>query len=371
MTSTDTGTPPTGTLPISHAATSPAGTGDADTGAERHRSTSPTDRYSTRQIMVALVVGVLLLQIGFITSYVAAFHQPTPHDIPIAVVAEAGLPEGMDQQVADRLNAIDSRPVEARVAANTYEVRNLIDDREIMGAYVVSPTGTDTLITASGAGSSAATALESVFTKVDAAEHRAFVVRDEVPVGLHDNRGLSGFYLSIGWVVGGYLLAAAIGLLIGAPRTRREAWVHTAVMAGYALVSGFLGAFVTTNVLGTFSGHLLPLALLGTGVVFATGMFTMGLRAVVGILAVPLAILIFVVLGNPSAGGAFGSNVLPSFYAAIGRWITPGAGTEGVRSIVYFAGTGVGQPALTLAIYAVAGTAALVGMTVWRTRGRR
>ncbi|MFC4603803.1 hypothetical protein [Rhodococcus kronopolitis] len=344
---------------------------DADNGAQPHRSTSPTDRYSTRQIMVALVAGILLLQLGFITSYVAAFHQPTPHDIPIAVVAEAGLPAGIDQQVADRLNAIDSRPVEARVAANTFEARNLIDSREIMGAYVVSASGTDTLITASAAGSSAATALEAIFTEADAAEHRTFVVRDEVPVGVHDNRGLSGFYLAIGWVVGGYLLAAAIGLLIGAPRTRREAWTHTAVMAGYALVSGFLGALVTTNLLGTFTGHLLPLSLLGAGVVFATGMFTMGLRAVVGILAVPLAILIFVVLGNPSAGGAFGSNVLPGFYAAIGRWITPGAGTEGVRSIVYFGGTGIGQPSLTLVGYAVAGTAALIGMTTWRVRRSR
>lgn len=70
--------------------------------------------------------------------------------------------------------------------------------------------------------------------------------------------------------------------------------------------------------------------------VFGTAMFTLGLRAAIGVLAVPLAIAVFVILGNPSAGGAFGSNVIPSFYAAIGRWITPGAGTEGVRSIVYF-----------------------------------
>lgn len=338
------------------------------TTTEPHRSTSPTDRYSPRQIMVAVVLGVLLLQLGFITSYVAAFHQPTPRDIPIAVIADPGLPAGADQQVTDRLNGIDGHPVDARIAANTFEARTLIRDREIMGAYVISPTGPDTLITASGAGSSAATALEGIFTKADAAQHRTFVVRDEVPVAVHDNRGLSGFYLSLGWVVGGYLLAAAIGLLIGAPRTLREAGSHIAIMAGYAVVSGFLGALITTHMLGTFTGHLLPLSLLGAGVVFATGVFTMGLRAAVGIVAVPLAILIFVVLGNPSAGGAFGSNVLPGFYAAIGRWITPGAGTEGVRSIVYFQSTGVGQPALALAIYAVTGVGLVLGCTARHTR---
>ncbi|MGW0040689.1 hypothetical protein [Rhodococcus sp. NPDC003348] len=341
---------------------------DAATETAPHRSTSPTDRYSPRQILIAVTIGVLLLQLGFITSYVAAFHQPTPRDIPIAVVAEAGLPAGIDQQVADRLNDIDGHPVQARVAASTYELRTLIAQREVMGGYALAATGPDTLITASGAGTSAASALEGIFTKVTAEQGRTFVVRDEVPVGAHDNRGLSGFYLSIGWVVGGYLLAAAIGLLIGAPRTLREAGLHTALMAAYSLASGFLGALVTTNLLGTFTGHLLPLSLLGAGVVFATGMFTMGMRAALGILAVPLAILIFVVLGNPSAGGAFGSNVLPTFYAAIGRWITPGAGTEGVRSIVYFHGTGVGAPIVTLVVYTLVGLAAVFACTARAAR---
>jgi hypothetical protein len=59
------------------------------------------------------------------------------------------------------------------------------------------------------------------------------------------------------------------------------------------------------------------------------------------------------------AGGAFGPNVLPDFYAAVGRWITPGIGTEGVRSIVYFSGTGLGQPALALALYSIIGVGLL------------
>ncbi|MFD5330191.1 YbaK/EbsC family protein, partial [Streptomyces sp. NPDC127092] len=237
---------------------------------------SPVSKYGAPRVMVALVFGVLLLQLGFILSYVAAFHQPTPRDIEIGVVAAEGLPAGTDQQVADRLDAIDGRPLRARVVS----------------------------------------------------EGRQFTVRDEIPVGAHDNRGLSGFYLAVGWVVGGYLLAAAIGLFIGAPRTLRQASVHTAVLFGYAVLSGALGALITTHVLGTFAGHWFPLWLLGTGVVFGTAVFTLGLRASVGILAVPLAIAVFVILGNPSAGGAFGSNVIPAFYAAIGRWITPGAGTE-------------------------------------------
>ncbi|MFC9514713.1 hypothetical protein ACFTSD_03210 [Nocardiaceae bacterium NPDC056970] len=328
----------------------------------------PLQRFGPRKVMAALIVGVLALQLGFILSYVAAFHQPTPRDISVAVVAGPGLPAGIPQQSVDKLNALDGHPVDARVATDTAEVRRLLRDREIQGAYVIEPNGTDTLITASAGGSSIASALESIFEKVADSQHRQIVVRDEIPVGAHDNRGLSGFYLSIGWVVGGYLLAAAIGLIIGAPATLRQAWAQVAVMFGYSVVSGALGALITTHGLGTFAGHWFPLWILGAGVVFATGLFTLGLRAAVGILAVPLAIAVFVVLGNPSAGGAFGANVIPSFYAAIGKWITPGAGTEGVRSIVYFDNVGLGQPAAALALYAAVGAVLLIGFTARRAR---
>ncbi|KQU56530.1 hypothetical protein ASG84_20440 [Rhodococcus sp. Leaf278] len=318
--------------------------------------------------MSLLAAAVLVLQLGFILSYVSAFHQPTPHAIPIAVVTESGLPEGLDQQTADRLDAIDGAPLDARTAADTAEVRSLLRDRDIIGAFVVGANGTDTLITAGAAGSSEATALQSIFSEVESAQGRQFVVRDEIPVGVHDNRGLTGFYLSVGWVVGGYLLAAAFGLLIGAPSSRRETCIQVGILAVYALASGALGAFLTTHVLGTFAGHWFPLTLLGTGVVFATGLVTMGLRALIGVAAVPAAIVLFVILGNPSAGGAFGAEVLPSLYASIGRWITPGIGTEGVRSIVYFSGTGLGQPALGLALYILVGVALLSAAALRRRR---
>ena len=313
--------------------------------------------------VVWIAFGVLLLQLGFIASYVAAFHQPTPRDIPIAVVAEQGLPAGIDTDTADKLNAIDGSPLDARAVASTEDARSLIRDREVLGAYVVSAAGTDTVITASAAGSSISAALESIFTEVEASQGRQFVVRDDIPVGIHDNRGLSGFYLSVGWVVGGYLLAAAIGLLVGAPKSRRDAAAQLGIFAAYSVLSGALGALIVTHLLGTFAGHWFPLWLLGTGVVFATSMFTLGLRAAIGVAAVPIAIIVFVILGNPSAGGAFGPYVLPEFYAAVGRWITPGIGTEGVRSIVYFSGTGLGQPALALAVYSVVGIALLFAFT--------
>ena len=89
--------------------------------------------------VVWLAAGVLILQLGFILSYVAAFHQPTPREIPIVIVAAQGLPAGLDADTADKLNAIEGTPLDARTADSTGDARALIRNREVLGAYVLSP----------------------------------------------------------------------------------------------------------------------------------------------------------------------------------------------------------------------------------------
>jgi hypothetical protein len=108
-------------------------------------------------------------------------------------------------------------------------------------------------------------------------------------------------------------------------------------------------------VLGVFDGHLLALSALGALLVFAVGAFTMALQVWTGLVGIGLAILLFVVLGNPSAGGAYPAPLLPPFWAGIGPWLPPGAGTDAVRGIVYFGGAGAGSACAVLAAYAVVG----------------
>jgi hypothetical protein len=118
------------------------------------------------------------------------------------------------------------------------------------------------------------------------------------------------------------------------------------------------GALITGPLLGVFDGHLLALSAFGALLVFAVGAFTTALQVWTGLVGIGLAILLFVILGNPSAGGAYPAPLLPPFWAAIGPWLPPGAGTSAVRGIVYFAGAGVGQAGLVLAGYAVVGLVA-------------
>jgi hypothetical protein len=305
---------------------------------------------------VVLVVGVLLLQLGFVLSYVGAFHAPTPRQVPLAVVAPAGAPAGTAEQVAGQLGALPGDPLDTRVAATEDDARRLLTDREVDGVLLVGPATSDTLLVAGAEGGAVSTALSQVLGQVEAAQQRTVTTQDAVPAGDSDARGLSAFYLAVGWVVGGYLVASIIGVSAGSrPLTRARGAVRLGSLAVYAVVSGVGGALITGPVLGVFDGHLLALSAVGALVVFAVGAFTMALQVWTGLVGIGLAILLFVVLGNPSAGGAYPAPLLPPFWSAIGPWLQPGAGTDAVRGIVYFGGAGAGRACLVLAAYAVVG----------------
>ncbi|MEU2347106.1 DUF3533 domain-containing protein [Modestobacter sp. NPDC049651] len=306
-----------------------------------------------------LVIGVLLLQLGFVLSYVGAFHSPSPRQVPVAVVAPAGAPAGTAEQVADRLDGLGGDPLDARVAAGEDAARALLADREVDGVYLLGTGTEDRLLVAGAEGGAVSSALTEVVTRVDAAQGRTVTTEDALPAAASDARGLSAFYLAVGWVVGGYLVASIIGVSAGSrPVTRLRGLVRLGALAVYSLVSGIGGAVIVGPVLDVFDGHFWALAGFGALLVFAVGAFTTALQVWTGLVGIGLAILLFVVLGNPSAGGAYPAPLLPPFWAAIGPWLPPGAGTDAVRGIVYFGGAGVGAASLVLVGYAVVGVVA-------------
>jgi hypothetical protein len=304
-----------------------------------------------------LVVAVLLLQLGFIASYVGAFHDPSAHRIPLAVAVDGPAPAGTAAKLAAELNAVAGSPLDARTAGSPAGARSLIRSRDVDGALVVDPSGTaDTLQVASAEGAAVSTALTEVLTAVEAAQHRTVTTVDVIPAAALDARGLSSFYAAVGWIVGGYLCASLLSISAGSRKLNRErAVIRLCALALYAIASGIGGAVLVGPVFGALTGHAVEVAALGALVVFAAGSFTVALQALTGVIGIGLTVLIFVVLGNPSAGGAYPYPLLPPFWRAIGPWLPPGAGTSALRGIVYFGDAGVVGPVVVLASYALLG----------------
>jgi hypothetical protein len=302
---------------------------------------------------IALISGVLLLQLAFILSYVGAFHAPTPQRIPIAVVA----PAQVSARVVKQLNAVPSGPLAASAVSSQQQAEQRIKAGEVPAALVVNPSAsTDRLLVASAAGTAEVSAVEQVITTLEAREHRTAAVTDLVPLQPGDGRGLTGFYLVIGWIVGGYLVASLLGVSGGArPATTRRAVIRLLAMLPYAIVSGMGGAIVVGPALGALTGHFVALWWLGALLVLASAAVTMAFQVLFGVIGIGLTVLVFVVLGNPSAGGAYQAGLLPEFWRAIGNALPNGAGTDAVRRIVYFGSHGIGGHLAVIAAYAVAG----------------
>jgi hypothetical protein len=304
-----------------------------------------------------LVLGVLALQLLFIASYVGALHDPEPRDVPFGVAA----PGAAAGRTVTRLAGLPGTPLDPRVVRDEADARKKIMDREIDGALVVDPRGTrDTLLVASGGGTALVTTLEGLVTEVERAGRRTVRTVDVSP---------TSDYLVVGWCVGGYLCASILAISTGArPADPRRAAIRLIVMALVAIVGGLGGAVIVGPVLGALPGAVVDLWGLGALITFAVGAATLALQGVFGIVGIGLAILLVVVAGNPSAGGAFPLPMLPPFWKAIGPALPPGAGTWAARSVAYFRSNDLTLSLLVLWAWAVAGTAITMLAAVLRRR---
>ncbi|MFJ2793837.1 DUF3533 domain-containing protein [Streptomyces sp. NPDC087290] len=312
-----------------------------------------------------LVIGVLGLQLLFIASYVGALHKPKPTDVPFGVVA----PRQMSAQLLTDLKNLPGGPLDPRTVADAATAREQILDRRIDGALVVDPRGTtDTVLIASGGGASLATTLTKIVTEADRTQQRTVRSVDLAPASHQDFNGISSFYLVVGWCVGGYLCASILAISAGSkPANGQRAVIRTGVMALYSIAGGIGGAIIIGPILGALPGSFWGLSGLGALTVFAVGMITLALQALTGIVGIGLAVLVVVIAGNPSAGGAYPLPMIPDFWRAIGPALPPGAGTWVARSIAYFRGNAVTGPLLVLSAWAVVGTAITLLIAMRRT----
>ncbi|TWP36069.1 DUF3533 domain-containing protein [Leekyejoonella antrihumi] len=307
---------------------------------------------------IGLLIGAILVQFGFIASYVGAFHDPQPHALTVTVVAS----HGWQGYVSNELNAVPGKPVWAYASTDEASAKQNLKDGKRQAVYLFNRDGTkDTLLVNSAEGSSITAAMETIFHQVATKKHRTLAVNDVVPVQKGDERGLTSFYLVVGWLVGGYLMASLLGIRKGpkARNFRRVLWRLFGCLA-YACLSGLGGAWIVGPLLGALTGHFWAMAGIGMLLSMCASIFTMGMEALFGIIGVGVSIVLFVVLGNPSAGGAFGYQLLPTFWRVIGPWLPNGAGVDSVRSVVYLGGTDIRFHLAVIAWWLVVGLLALL-----------
>ena len=299
-----------------------------------------------RQLAVT-VVALPVVVVAAVLAFAWPAGRIAPRDLPVGIV---GTTPNSQRAVAE-LDRADAGAFDFRLYTDQAAARAAIRDREVYGAFVVTPTGS-TVLEASAAGPMVAQLLTATGQRL-AAHAGAGAARsshvgtapstksvDVVPISTKDPRGviLSSALLPLS--ICSILIAAAVAALIGF----RPAWRQLVALAVVSAAAGAGAYLIAQGVLGALPHHHVAtwgaLAL----TVLAISAATAGLYALVGTAGLAASAAVMVFVGNPFSGATSAPPLLPGAVRDIGQWLPPGAGASLLRDVTYFGGNGAAGP---------------------------
>ncbi|NGO08338.1 ABC transporter permease [Streptomyces sp. HC44] len=318
--------------------------------------TAPAPQGATGLKGVLLPV-VIVLAIGsiFVSVFLAAFHAPRPHDLPIAVVGttqrleqiagglELGLPGGFEVKRYPAENA----------------ARHALQDRKVYAAYVTGPGRTAELLYAGANGPSVTSTVTGAFSGVAEANGDRLTVRDVVPASAGDTRGMSVFYAGFGVVLAGFLFGMMTYQM--APRLQYR-W-RLASLAAFSILAGVLVAVIA----GSLGFSALPGPFLGIAGVIAlmaaaVGSATMAFMRVFGRAGMSLAAVVLFTFGNSTSGGTLPTAYLPDWLHPFSEILPVGVGVRAVQGLSHFNNDGLTAGVVVLVTWILVAA----GVLFWR-----
>jgi hypothetical protein len=326
----------------------------------RRNALAPAIRSHTREALV--LAAAVVVQLALIASFTGAMSRPTLQDATLGLVASPAASRPTAAAVP-QLAGVSYRVLPSPAAA-TAEVR----DGALPAALLVGARN-DTLVVADAAGLTLVAAIsEAVSAQV--AKHGVPVATEDVrPLPPGDPRGLGSYLLVVGWIIGGYLGMTLLSRVRGAAAGSVRGTAVTLGMAAlYAIASAALGVVLVDPLMGVLTGHPWTLLAAGSLIVFAATVVTAALTSLVGLPGIVIAIVMFVLLGNPTSGGSVPVQMLSGGYRFLAGVLPTNAGMGLVRGFAYFDGNQIARPLLVLSIYAGVSLAACLGLALRRTR---
>ncbi|MEV6162794.1 ABC transporter permease [Streptomyces sp. NPDC052052] len=315
------------------------------------RPPGPGDRWAAFKASPYLPAVVLLFIISaaaglFAGSYTYAMANPTPHNIPTAVV---GRLDTARQKTF--LGALD-KALNASLVLHKYptvaQARTAVEEQKVF-AILRPEKGRIRLYVASASGAAVAQVLTESSLKVSQTVRVPVKVTDVKPLQRGDPRGLTLFYISLAAVIVGFVGAIQLSVHAKALRPLERIGFTLA----YALLGGFTVAAVVNWLLGSVHLPFVQSWMILAFTMFTTGMVFTMFRALIGRWAIVPTWGLMVMLGNPSSGGAVAWPLLPSVLGFIGRWLPPGASVNAQHAAVYYQGHQRIFPYLVLAVWAL------------------
>ncbi|MEV7734631.1 ABC transporter permease [Streptomyces sp. NPDC088921] len=324
--------------------------------------TAPAPEGATGLKGVLLPV-VIVLAIGsiFVSVFLAAFHAPRPHDLPVAVVGTTQRLEQINEGLGRGLPG----GFEVKRYLDESAARHALQDRKVYAAYVTDSGRSAELLYAGANGPSVTSTVTGAFTGVAKASGDRLTVQDVVPASAGDTRGMSVFYAGFGVVLAGFLF----GLMTYQMAPRLEYRWRLVSLAAFSVLAGVIVAAMA----GSLGFSALPGPFLGIAGVIAlmaaaVGSATMTFMRLFGRAGMSLAAVVLLTFGNSTSGGTLPTAYLPGWLHPLSEILPVGVGVRAVQGLSHFNNDGVGVGVGVLAAWILVAAAVLY----WRdARGAR
>ncbi len=300
----------------------------------------------------------LFFIVGFCLCYIAAFHAPHPHDVPVAVIGSSSAAADLQPAPPPPRPGVTAAPPPAPAAAAAAAV--------LAGRVAVAYDPAETTIyTASAHQYQVAALIPATITPVLEAQGVTPTVTDLAPLPANDEYGTVSMYLMLSWCIGGYMVAMFIGLM-GAPLGHRTRMTVIGVGGGViSLVTNVLAG----PVIGAVDGHFVPLFFIAWAWIIAIGLAVNGISYFVGRFVALPAMIVFVFLSMPSSGAAYPAWFMPQPFAWLNAVVVGSGITEMLKRVLYGVGPGYGRGVTMMLCYAALGIVLmLVGKRWWEGR---
>lgn len=292
----------------------------------------------------------LLLMILLPLLYTWGLHSPSPRHMDVSIVGSSQ----ETTQMASAMQAKVGSSFDFGVVPDVEAGKAAVMDLETRGAY---DPATNTVYVASVGNLAAKQAAAAVLT--DIGENIAGAeptVVDLAPAPSSDSLGNTVMFIAIAAIMGGFLTATMIRLLLPDLGLR----VELAILAVMSAIAGIIPTFIAYSVYAALSENVLGVSLLLSAFAFVIGAFHLGGMRLIGPAMVLPTMLIMLLFGVPASGGAIAPEMVPGFFTHLHSVLPTPALVEGLKRLVYFPDAALGATLTTLAVWAVIAIVLLV-----------
>ena len=319
---------------------------------------APTPPRPTRLVVVA-AAGALTLMLTFVGVFLAAFHDPRPNRIPVAVVGTADEASTLQS----RVDGLGMGTIHAVAVGSPDEARTEVLSQSVQAAVVPGVDPTEVLV------AQAASPIETQTLQLMLGKAVGPIsVQDVRPLPAGDSKGLATIFIAFGLTTASLAFGSGLSLL----GRRARLPVLLGALAGLSVVGGLGVALIADLWVGALTGAFWQLAGLAALLVLAVAATMTGLGRLGGPIGLALGVLVVLLFGLSSAGGPLGYLMLPDFFRTISQALPTGAAVTAIRHAVYFDTAHIAQPVLVLEAWAVGGVLALAaGPRIRRALARK